>query len=163
MFVFSVENLFASENLLKTLTINGPDSGINNLELNDNDISSILLGPVFVKKINLSNNRLSSIDFFEYSTIEIIDISKNNLKNINKLDLKITKYFNINSNEWGSNLNFSLNRISEDIEEIDLSNNNISSFSMKDLKVLKKLQTLDLSENNLATFNWEEVYYDLPS
>lgn len=163
LFVPSVENLYAANNSIRSLEINGPYSGIDSLELQNNQIEDILLVPSIINDINLSNNKISSLDFLDNANVTSLDISANHLNKIYNFNIQIKKFLNLSSNNL-ENLDF-FNETEEDfLEEIDLSNNKISLFSMEFLNLFKNLKSLDLSGNKLefidleSDFNFPEYF-----
>ena len=108
-----------------------------------------------LKDLNLSNNKLKTIDLTKLKKLSSLIVNNNELKEIDTKELKDLEVLEIANN---------------DIEKVDLKDNlnltklNISSTKIKDINVdnFKKLKSLNISNLNLKEikpFNIEEVDY----
>lgn len=70
---------------------------------------------------------MASDEFKEATMIEVLELSYNNIKYLNKSLLSLTQ-----------------------LSEINLSFNNITEFSLAEIKGLKELKLVDLSHNKIA-------------
>ena len=148
------ENAYKSLVILSRLCFQNLESlTINNCKIND-DYASKFIRKLFsprLKNLNLSNNNISDLSFFneiqDYSNLEILDLSNNNIVNI--IPLLNCGLYNL------INLNLSNNKISSidcfgekskdlrNLKFLDLSNNSIKSLSNIDIKTLENLNLLN--------------------
>lgn len=106
--------------------------------LNDNKLTSIDFlfdEVVYIRILNLSNNKLSTIDnntFDNNSNLTELNLSKNQIKKLDGVVFK--RLINLTS--------------------VDLSENLIDSIDVKEIQKLKKLSNLNLNGNRLRSFDF---------
>jgi len=106
-----------------------------------------------VKKLDLSDNNLSSIDIGPFSaTIEELDLSHNNLTEISFSGTKILRTIDISNNKISSCTGLSGIDLSKTLEKINASNNCLKSFGCA---YAGNLKNVNLSNNELSTCNLE--------
>jgi len=137
------------------LTITDEIRELEKIDLSDSKISDAKVIRYFknLTVLNLSNNRIASIDLSQLKNLITLDLSKNKIenidlsqnKNLTTLDLSINKIENIDLSQL-KNLTI-LNLKRNKIENIDLSQNK------------NMLTELDLSENKLATLDVNGLVY----
>lgn len=161
---------------------------IESLDLSDNFINT--LNPtafnqyIALKRLNLKNTSLliqNTNPFRSLKNLSSLDVSQNNLKNVNLTDLSTTltnlEYFNasncqiervidvLNYLEKASIVDISENDLSdlnhrsfdrmERLIELNLRNANLSTFDFKSLQNHTSLRSLDISKNHLQEIDFE--------
>ena len=120
-----------------------------------------------LKKIELNENLLTSVNISKCPNLESVTITKNRLKNIDVSKNKKLKLLNVNGNfltklDVSKNKKLETLRVgSNNLENLDVSNNPVLNKLFASRNILtsvkmngnKKLAELDLSVNNLTTFD----------
>ncbi|KAL5280636.1 hypothetical protein ACFFRR_004563 [Megaselia abdita] len=142
---------------------------MNALIADNNEISKIDLKSVFIRIVDISHNKLSSLNVPRVMSIENMDISYNpTLKKYGFLkNLIISEKLKMRFNKI-TDLSKTLS-LSDDndlkLESLDISGNLLASFDFESLKNIINLQSIDISGNNLAFANFnglkESYLYDL--
>ncbi len=106
-----------------------------------------------IKKLNLSNNALESIDLGVFAgSLEELDLSHNNLTELSLSGVKSLKTMNISYNSLSKCSGFVGMDLSETLENVNASHNKLTSFQCS---YAKKLKNVDLSYNELTVCNLE--------
>jgi hypothetical protein len=106
--------------------------------------------------LDLSNNRIKSIQFKKFYNLEIVSVSQNELKTIDSLfDLSYLRSINFSHNKIESIDKRLLMNSQSHIFEIDLKNNCLISIEF-DCKI-NRLKNLDLSFNQLEFVKFKSV------
>lgn len=106
-----------------------------------------------VRKLDLSDNNLSSIDIGPFSaTIEELDLSHNNLTGISFSGTKILRTIDISNNKISSCTGLSGMDLSKTLETVNASNNCLMSF---ECAYAGKLKNVNLSNNELSKCDLE--------
>lgn len=145
--------------------------GANNLEtlnLSHNAIEALeenlFQNLAMLKLLNVSHNNISRIDSTSLSVnLVVLDLSNNNLSNIERVFEKTTKltYLNLAFNPFG-NVNIETFAYMPDLEHLNLRRTNISSIELGTFSHHEKLVSLDLSDNRLQTFDFNLFIPILP-
>lgn len=98
------------------------------------EVVPIQLNPE-VRHIDLSNNRISNVNFtlFFYNNLISLDLSNNKIKSLGSTNFESQ----------------------HNLKELNLNNNDIEKIAKDSLKGLRALTILDLSYNHLEELNWE--------
>ena len=140
----NVKNLFTSKlillnlqnNQISDLTIFNSEtfSNLENLNLSNNNISNINIFSNYkcnnLKTLNLSHNKISDIkcfsndDSLNFKKLEILDLSYNNIKKMNKINIKSIKTLALLNNELLEDINDFMNNYCFNTDKVKIEDNN---------------------------------------
>jgi hypothetical protein len=123
---------------------------IQKINLSNNYLRQMPLFDLDVKYINLSNNRIKSIDnvnYDDYKNLITFDISNNKLKNIN---INSTSIKNLNVS---NNLIDNIQMLPSNIKDLNLARNNLS----RELTIPNTVNYLNINYNNITKLNSNSI------
>jgi hypothetical protein len=149
----NVKTLILEDNNLSDVVF--PQS-MDKLSLRDNKFESIscIKNMTYLRELDLANNNISDIDYL-LDSIEILNISKNCMTEINKLPLSLKEIAAYNNKIYKITCEFPKN-----LEKIDFYNNNFQIFP----DLIESIKWVDLSYNELKKFpkNFKHLeYFDI--
>lgn len=126
---------------IETLVLNGNNFGAFSLKAMNNNFAKTML-----LNLDISNNKISTLEFDGFEGIRNINISNNALTELNLATANDASVINISGNKLSA---ISLAKC-DALEEIDLSNNQISEITMPEIPVLK---SMNIANNNMTINN----------
>ena len=175
-YVTTLEIQFAG---LETADLNLCEN-LENVDLSDNEIKTTPLAGKAVKVLNLKNNSITFANFWNFTLLEELNISKNGITNVEEITLPVSiQSLDISENNYTSlnpldplpnlqvlvsNQNLLEDFDTDDLEncpytnlrQLDLSSNDIKNLKI-DEQCLPNLEILNLSMNNISTANIPET------
>ena len=149
-----IEKLFISNNLIKTIEFNPKFDKLDFLNISNNKLTCVDFSEFKnLKKLIISNNNIVDIDNLP-DQLEVLESSNNNIYEINKLPNKLKKWISID----GLIQKINLTEFPENLIEINLEDNIIEEI----IDMHDNLININLSNNNLKKmfkFNYKTIEY----
>ncbi|AGC77768.1 putative repeat protein (TIGR01451 family)/predicted secreted protein (Por secretion system target) [Nonlabens dokdonensis] len=159
-----IHTIYAMENQLNSLTFNGQYTILNNLDLGQNQFTSIdVLQFPNLERLDLDDNMLSSIDISSSDNLDFLRVGNNNLNNIDVTDRVNLRNLYINENnlinfdigQMGVNHSSRLINLSDNIllESINVKNNLSDVFFQNNINNLPNLLYVCVDDQELSNFS----------
>jgi len=142
--------IFLKKNNISILTMHGYEN-LKWLDISNCKLEKVNLNIINLEYLNLSNNELHEIDDVECRNLKYLNISSNNIR-IFKNDMKNINHINLSKNNL-KDLSFLKNM--KDLEFIDANNNDI--VEIPDLSELSKLKVINVKYNNIIEVKKEYI------
>ena len=140
----NVKNLKASNNKISYFTLT---SSVEFLDLSNNNLGDLELSGLNLKKLNVSLNKIESFKLIKNTSLIDIDLSNNKLKTLNFDDQNKLKILSLSNNKLDNSIYINIGKCSN-LENLDIEQNKVSS--LENISTLNKLKSLNIKDTRIS-------------